>query len=52
VQAYRSNGRTAVDSSQLAEALWQNTGLKDVFSGFRVAGKEACGLNPNIRFYK
>ncbi|XP_051121849.1 uncharacterized protein LOC127245153 [Andrographis paniculata] len=50
-EAYRDNDRISVCDPVLAEAIWQ-AGLKKLFSDFKIRGKVAVGLNPNIRFYR
>lgn len=51
-QAYRDNSRMSVDSKALADLLWQNGSLQEVFQDYPINGSHAVGLNPNIRFYK
>lgn len=51
-QAYRDNGRIAIDSQELAQALWMNAGIRDIMNSVKFEGKEALGLNSNIRFYR
>ncbi|KAL3652351.1 hypothetical protein CASFOL_002032 [Castilleja foliolosa] len=50
-QAYRDNHRISVDDPVLAEAIWEG-GLSKLFSGFKIRGKVAVGLNTNLRFYR
>ncbi|KAK4403558.1 hypothetical protein Sango_0724400 [Sesamum angolense] len=50
-EAYRDNDRISVDNPGLAEAIWE-AGLNKFFSDFKIRGKVAVGLNPNIRFYR
>ncbi|XP_011101162.1 uncharacterized protein LOC105179250 isoform X2 [Sesamum indicum] len=50
-EAYRDNDRISVNSPLLAEAIWE-AGLNKFFSDFKIRGKVAVGLNPNIRFYR
>ncbi|KZV58779.1 hypothetical protein F511_28746 [Dorcoceras hygrometricum] len=50
-EAYRDNDRISVNDPILAEAIWQS-GLQQLLSDFRIQGKVAIGLNPNIRFYR
>lgn len=50
-EAYRDNDRIAVDDPALAEALW-DAGLSKFLADFKIRGKVAVGLNPNIRFYR
>ncbi|XP_047953143.1 uncharacterized protein LOC125204124 isoform X3 [Salvia hispanica] len=50
-EAYRDNDRIAVNDPALAEAIW-SAGLNKFFSDFKIRGKVAVGLNPNIRFYR
>lgn len=42
----------AVQNAELAEALWQRTGLRRLFEGQEVDGLHAVGLNPNLRLYR
>lgn len=51
-QAYRDNDRTAILDVSLANLLWEQTGLKDIFCDMKIKGKTAVGLNPNLRFYR
>ncbi|KAG6426489.1 hypothetical protein SASPL_110712 [Salvia splendens] len=50
-EAYRDNDRIAVNDPALAEAIW-GAGLNQFFSDFKIRGKVAVGLNPNVRFYR
>lgn len=50
-EAYRDNDRIAIDDPVLAEAIW-GAGLSKLFSDFKIRGRAAVGLNPNIRFYR
>ncbi|KAI3471089.1 hypothetical protein Pfo_027752 [Paulownia fortunei] len=50
-EAYRDNDRISVHDPLLAEAIWE-AGLNNFFSDFKIRGKVAVGLNPNIRFYR
>ncbi|XP_073020820.1 uncharacterized protein [Primulina eburnea] len=50
-EAYRDNDRVSVNDPILAEAMWQS-GLQQLLSDFRIQGKVAVGLNPNIRLYR
>lgn len=50
-EAYRDNDRISVSDPILAEAMWQS-GLQQLLSDFRIQGKVAVGLNPNIRLYR
>ncbi|KAL8519423.1 hypothetical protein ACS0TY_010383 [Phlomoides rotata] len=50
-EAYRDNDRISVDDPVLAEAIW-DAGLNKFFSDFKIRGKVAVGLNPNLRFYR
>ncbi|GFP84762.1 hypothetical protein PHJA_000620100 [Phtheirospermum japonicum] len=50
-EAYRDNHRISVDDPVLAEAIWEG-GLSKLFSDFKIRGKVAVGLNPNLRFYR
>ncbi|KAL0452534.1 UNVERIFIED_CONTAM: hypothetical protein Slati_1231500 [Sesamum latifolium] len=50
-EAFRDNDRISVDNPVLAEAIWE-AGLNKFFSDFKIRGKVAVGLNPNIRFYR
>jgi predicted 2-oxoglutarate/Fe(II)-dependent dioxygenase YbiX len=51
-QAYRDNGRIAIDSQELARALWMNAGIRDIMNSVKLGCNEALGLNSNIRFYR
>lgn len=51
-EAFRDNGRVQVEGPQLAELLWQRTGLQRLFDGLSVEGATAVGLNSNLRFYR
>ncbi|XP_073127757.1 uncharacterized protein [Henckelia pumila] len=50
-EAYRDNDRISFSDPILAEAIWQS-GLQQFLSDFRIQGKVAVGLNPNIRLYR
>lgn len=50
-EAYRDNDRISVTDPVLADAIWES-GLNKLFSDFKIRGKVAVGLNPNIRFYR
>ncbi|KAH6828214.1 2-oxoglutarate and oxygenase superfamily protein [Perilla frutescens var. hirtella] len=50
-EAYRDNDRIAIDDPVLAGEIW-GAGLSNFFSDFKIRGKVAVGLNPNIRFYR
>ncbi|XP_022765522.1 uncharacterized protein LOC111310367 isoform X2 [Durio zibethinus] len=50
-EAYRDNDRISVNDPALADTIWQS-GLGKLFSDFKIRGKVAIGLNPNIRFYR
>ncbi|GER27050.1 oxidoreductase [Striga asiatica] len=50
-EAFRDNDRISVNDPILAEAIWE-AGLNKLFSDFKIRGKVAVGLNPNIRFYR
>lgn len=50
-EAYRDNHRISVTDPVLAQALWE-CGLDKIFSEFKIRGRVAVGLNPNIRFYR
>lgn len=50
-EAYRDNDRISVNDPVLADAIWES-GLDKLFSDFKIRGKVAVGLNPNIRFYR
>lgn len=39
-------------SPALADSIWRNGSLQEVFRDYPVDGRPACGLNPNIRVYK
>lgn len=55
-EAHRTNDRFGVQDPAFAEALWTRTGLRELCEGGRLEsrtkGKEAVGLNPNIRLYR
>ena len=56
-EASRTNDRFGVQDAAFAEELWTKTGLKEVVCGegglkSSTKGKEAVGLNPNIRLYR
>ncbi|KAF7131980.1 hypothetical protein RHSIM_Rhsim09G0195200 [Rhododendron simsii] len=50
-EAYRDNDRISLNDPILADSIWKS-GLNDLFSGLKIRGKVAVGLNPNIRFYR
>ncbi|KAK6117749.1 hypothetical protein DH2020_048510 [Rehmannia glutinosa] len=50
-EAYRDNDRISVNDPFLADAIWE-AGLNKFFSDFKIRGRVAVGLNPNIRFYR
>lgn len=50
-EAFRDNDRISVNDPILAETIWKS-GLDKIFSDFKIRGKFAVGLNPNIRFYR
>lgn len=50
-EAYRDNDRISVNDPVLAQAIWE-AGLDKLLSSFKIRGKVAVGLNPNIRFYR
>ncbi|XP_057476869.1 uncharacterized protein LOC130764582 [Actinidia eriantha] len=50
-EAYRDNDRISVNNPVLADTIWES-GLNTLFSDFKIRGKVAVGLNPNIRFYR
>ncbi|MQL83950.1 hypothetical protein Taro_016445 [Colocasia esculenta] len=50
-EAYRDNDRMSLDDPILAKFIWES-GLDKIFSNIKLQGKEAVGLNPNIRFYR
>ncbi|KAH7282869.1 hypothetical protein KP509_35G050800 [Ceratopteris richardii] len=50
-EAFRDNDRISIEDIGLAENLWLS-GLSNVFREIKVEGRSACGLNPNIRFYR
>ncbi|GAV61836.1 2OG-FeII_Oxy_3 domain-containing protein [Cephalotus follicularis] len=50
-EAYRDNDRISVNDPILAETVWES-GLNKLFSDFKIRGKGAVGLNPNIRLYR
>ncbi|PKS09206.1 hypothetical protein jhhlp_003820 [Lomentospora prolificans] len=54
-EAVRVNDRFQVNDPAFARRLWDDTGLKDVFSQHEFAhlwGGQVVGLNPNIRVYR
>ena len=50
-EAYRDNDRISVNNPVLADTIWES-GLNTLFFDFKIQGKVAVGLNPNIRFYR
>ncbi|EPS68878.1 hypothetical protein M569_05890, partial [Genlisea aurea] len=50
-EAFRDNDRISVNDPVLCRNIWE-AGLDQAFSGFKISGKVAVGLNPNIRFYR
>ncbi|KAG5558484.1 hypothetical protein RHGRI_008428 [Rhododendron griersonianum] len=50
-EAYKDNDRVSVNDPVLANTIWVS-GLNKLFSDFKIRGKVAVGLNPNIRFYQ
>ena len=50
-EAYRDNDRISVNDPVLADTIWES-GLNKLFSNFKIRGKIAVGLNPNIRLYR
>ncbi|XAR66191.1 hypothetical protein NMG60_11012315 [Bertholletia excelsa] len=50
-EAYRDNDRISVVDPVLANTIWE-AGINKLFSDFKIQGKVAVGLNPNIRFYR
>lgn len=50
-EAYRDNDRISLNDPVLVDSIWKS-GLNDLFSGLKIRGKVAVGLNPNIRFYR
>jgi hypothetical protein len=42
----------SVNDADLAQQLWQRTGLQTLFAGMTLDGARAVGLNPNIRMYR
>ncbi|KAL1816377.1 uncharacterized protein LOC108223275 [Daucus carota subsp. sativus] len=50
-EAFRDNDRISVNDPVLADTIWKS-GLDKIFSDFKIRGKLAVGLNPNIRFYR
>jgi hypothetical protein len=48
-EAWRRNGRFAVEDAAFADALWDASGGRETFA-FELA--DAKGLNPNIRVYR
>ncbi|KAL6581442.1 hypothetical protein OROMI_007365 [Orobanche minor] len=50
-EAYRDNDRISVHDPVLAVAIWE-AGLNKLFLDFKIRGKVAVGLNPNIRLYR
>eukprot|EP00892_Ulva_mutabilis_P004655 jgi/Ulvmu1/2561/UM014_0012.1 len=51
-EAFRDNHRIALVDTDFAEQLWDRCGLKDVCCSLTYQGRSACGLNPNLRFYR
>ncbi len=52
-EAFRDNDRISFQDEQLAQQLWQQTGLRQIFDEMgQVEGMPAVGLNPNIRIYR
>ncbi|KAL6526947.1 hypothetical protein OROGR_016037 [Orobanche gracilis] len=50
-EAFRDNDRISVHDPVLAVAIWE-AGLSKLFLDFKIRGKVAVGLNPNIRLYR
>ncbi|KAE9464929.1 hypothetical protein C3L33_03160, partial [Rhododendron williamsianum] len=50
-EAYRDNDRVSVNDPVLANTIWES-GLNKLFCDFKIRGKVAVGLNPNIRLYR
>ncbi|KAL7107216.1 hypothetical protein ACP275_06G040200 [Erythranthe tilingii] len=50
-EAYRDNDRISVNDPILAQEIWE-AGLDKSFANFKIRGKVAVGLNPNLRFYR
>ncbi|KAH7855591.1 hypothetical protein Vadar_026553 [Vaccinium darrowii] len=50
-EAYRDNDRVSLNDPVLADTIWES-GLDRLFSEFKIRGKVAVGLNPNIRLYR
>ncbi|KAI8564716.1 hypothetical protein RHMOL_Rhmol03G0203100 [Rhododendron molle] len=50
-EAYRDNDRVSVNDPVLANTIWES-GLNKLFFDFKIRGKVAVGLNPNIRLYR
>ncbi|GMH43888.1 hypothetical protein BSKO_11822 [Bryopsis sp. KO-2023] len=51
-EAFRDNDRVAINDPSLASALWEKTGLREIFAEIVVGKLKAIGLNPNLRFYR
>ena len=59
-EAYRDNGRLLIRDPAAARALWERTGLKELFlpqggggkAAILVDGAPALGLNANLRLYR
>lgn len=52
LQAFRDNHRISLEDPDFAQQLWERCGLRDVCSRLAYEGRTACGLNPNLRFYR
>ncbi|THG19824.1 hypothetical protein TEA_028913 [Camellia sinensis var. sinensis] len=50
-EAYRDNDRISMNDPVLANTIWES-GLNKLCSDFKIRGKVAVGLNPNIRIYR
>ena len=53
-EAYRDHGRANFEDPRLADALWDDTGLREaiVAAVGPVRGRVAAGLNPALRVYR
>ena len=51
-EAFRDNDRISVEDPDLAQRLWEATGLAACFSGRECGGYRPVGLNSNIRLYR
>ncbi|KAL4539192.1 hypothetical protein Ndes2526B_g02548 [Nannochloris sp. 'desiccata'] len=51
-EAFRDNDRITIQSPELADHLWTQTGLRQVLTDVNISGERAVGLNSNLRIYR